>query len=166
MNGKKDSLDKLIETLKPGIVMLQETKLYRGGKIKLDNFIIFEKHRNLGGGGGLLTAIHANLNPILFEDEDGDSDFLTVDIGYRDVMIRTINCYGPQENPRKKKTEVIEENEVEDNNANKNFFLKLRTEIEAAKISNRLICIQMDANSKVGDTIIKGNPKKDISEHI
>ena len=50
--------------------MLQETKFYRGGKVKHQDFIIFEKHRNNGGGGGLLTAIHVNLNPVLFEDED------------------------------------------------------------------------------------------------
>ena len=55
---------------------------------------------------------------------------------------------------------------IEDNeNLNKSFFLKLRTEIQTAKLSNKLICIQMDANSKVGDDIIKNNPVKNISEN-
>ena len=162
LKGKKDSLENLIESLKAGIIMLQETKLYREGKFQLQDFIIFEKHRNHGGGGGLLTASHVNLNPVLYEDEDSDPNFLTVDVGFRNVSIRTINAYGPQENPRKKKDVVIDEDNV---NLNKSFFLKLRTEIQTARLSNKLICIQMDANSKVGDDIIKNNPVKNISEN-
>jgi hypothetical protein len=49
----------------------------------------------------VVVVAHVNLNPVLFEDEDWDCDFLTVDIGFRNVSIRTINAYGPQEKPRK-----------------------------------------------------------------
>ena len=44
--------------------MLQETKLYRMGAIKLQNLCIFEKVRGLNEGGGLLTAVHENLKPV------------------------------------------------------------------------------------------------------
>ena len=86
--------------------MLQETKLYRQGKVKLQGFVIFEKLRKYGGGGGLLTAVHENLNPIMIEDEEDKIDILIVDIKHNENdTIRTFNCYGPQEYKRSKKKE-------------------------------------------------------------
>ena len=46
--GKEESLIKLIEILRPGVIRLQETKLYKEGKIKLDGFVIFEKYKGEG----------------------------------------------------------------------------------------------------------------------
>ena len=54
------------------VIMLQETKLYKKGKIRLGGFVIFEKRRKFKGGGGLMTAIRENLKPILVEDDDDD----------------------------------------------------------------------------------------------
>ena len=43
--GKKDSFVNLVNKLKPGVSMLQETKLYRKGQIKFDNYSVFENIR-------------------------------------------------------------------------------------------------------------------------
>ena len=103
-NGKEESLIKLMEILRPGVIMLQETKLYKEGKIKLGVFFIFEKLRKYKGGGGLMTAIHENLKPILVEDDDDDTnDIMVVDFQFDGkTSVRTINGYGPQEYSRNK----------------------------------------------------------------
>jgi len=36
--------------------------------------------------------------------------------------------------------------------------MKLLTEVKNAKLSDNLVCIQMDANSKLGNQVIKGDP--------
>ena len=165
INGKIDSLNKLIEVLGPGVIMLQETKLYNQGKVKLPDFIIFEKLRKYAGGGGLMTAVHENLNPILIEEDDEETEILIVDIKYRNISIRTINCYGPQEYVRKKANNDAENEENKTKEENRKFFLKLQTEIQNAKNTDNLICIQMDANSKFGKEIIKEDPCEIISEN-
>ena len=48
--------------LKPAV---QETKLYRKGTFKLENYCVFEKVRENKEGGGLMTVIHENMEPVL-----------------------------------------------------------------------------------------------------
>ena len=169
LNGKVDSLVKLNEVLKPGVIMLQETKLYKQGKVNLKGFVCFEKLRQHGGGGGLMTAAHENLNPVLIDDDEDNTEMIIVDIKYKsNCTIRTINCYGPQEHSRKKKKNTEEDAEIDETETsedNFNFFLKLETQIKVAKNVGNLICIQMDANSKFGKNIIKDDPSDKMSEN-
>ena len=165
INGKIDSLNGLIEALGPGVILLQETKLYNQGKVKLPGFVIFEKLRKYAGGGGLMTAVHENLNPMLIEEDDEDTEILTVDISYQNISIRTINAYAPQEYVRKKGNKDSGNEESERKEENRKFFLKLQTEIQNAKNTENLICIQLDANSKFGKEIIKEDPAEKMSEN-
>ena len=146
--GKLQSLKRIIQIFQPAVLMLQETKLRKGRTINLKEFIIFEKNRENNSGGGLMTIIHKNMQPI--EITDDHSEFLQVDINGGFGSIRTINCYGPQEN-------LTIETRTE-------FFLELETRIISAKESQKLICIQFDANSKLGKNIIPGAPH-DISSN-
>ena len=150
--------------------MLQETKLYREGTIVIPNFIIFEKLRNHGCGGGLMTAAHTNLNPVVVDDETESQDFLIVDIKIKNVQIRTVNCYGPQENIRRKKIDILDTNDDENDltkvsstDVNSAFFLNLQTQVQYAKDSGKFLCIQMDANSKFGKAIIKDDPNDNMT---
>ena len=43
--GKKDSFLNLVKKFQTGVAMLQETKIYRKGQIKVKNYNIFEKVR-------------------------------------------------------------------------------------------------------------------------
>ena len=142
MTGKLESLKRAIEVFQPGVIMLQETKLKKKGGTKLKGFVIFEKLRENNEGGGLMSIIHENLNPILIFDDH--SEFLVVDINGNFGSIRTINCYGPQENLS-----------LEIRTA---FFVELETRIISAKTNKKYICIQFDANSKLGNDIIKNDP--------
>ena len=143
MTGKLESLKRAIEVFNPGVIMLQETKLKRQGLIKLKDFVVFEKLRENTEGGGLMSVIHENLKPILISDDH--SEFLVVDVTGNFGSIRLINCYGPQENlPLEVRTE---------------FFIELESRIFSAKTNGKLICIQCDANSKLGNGLIKGDPQ-------
>ena len=142
MTGKLDSLKRAIEVFSPGVIMLQETKSKKQGKLKLKGFLVFEKLRDNNEGGGLMSIIHENLKPIQISDDH--SEFLVVDIGGNFGAIRTINCYGPQE------TAPIE--------ARTQFFIELESRIISAKSSEKYICIEFDANSKLGNGIIKDDP--------
>ena len=72
LKAKRDSLLSNIEFFNfPSCITIQESKLRNCGNFKLDKYQVFEKRRE-GGGGGLLTAIDHNLDPVLIQSEDED----------------------------------------------------------------------------------------------
>ena len=70
---------------------------------------------------------------------------LVVEAQLLDKKVRFINAYEPQED------------EVE---TSKSFFAKLYEVVKSAKIAGTLICIELDANSKLGPAVIPGDPKR------
>ena len=87
--------------LKPAVTMVQETKLYRKGTFKLENYCVFEKVRENKEGGGLMTVIHENLEPVLIPTKNSSKnslDVLVVEAKVINCKIRFINSYGVQEN--------------------------------------------------------------------
>ena len=78
LNSKIDSLVENISVFKyPSCITLQEIKLRKCGTVKLSEYQVFEKVR-AGLGGGLLTAIDKNLNPVLIEAINDESVNLVV----------------------------------------------------------------------------------------
>ena len=73
--------------------MLQDSRLK---SLKIENYQIFETIRN-GYGGGLMTAVDANLEPALIEAANDECEILVVQIKLGGSKVRIINCYGPQE---------------------------------------------------------------------
>ena len=47
------TLKKVLSELKPSVFMVEETKFKEVGKLKLENYVIFEKVRKSRDGGGL-----------------------------------------------------------------------------------------------------------------
>ena len=137
--GLKSKLDSLVQNIQvfnnPSCITLQETKLRQCGTVKLNNYQIFEKVRS-GQGGGLLTAINQNLNPVLIEAINQESEILVVQCQLGENKVRIMNGYGPQEDDQ---TAV-----------RRTFWQSLEQEIVAANNSNCMVLIQMDANAKVG----------------
>ena len=98
----------------PSVFFVQESKLTRKSKVKIDDYVIFEKIRKERGGGGLLTAVHRSLNPVSVS-EDEDDEILVVEGKFNNsTRVRFINAYGPQENIRAEYHEDKSE-EVRDN---------------------------------------------------
>ena len=91
----------MINQLKPGVVLLQESKLYEKGTLKFDDYCVFEKVRKQNEGGGLLTLVHNNLEPIMVPRENESKvseNILVVEALLGENKVRFINAYGPQEN--------------------------------------------------------------------
>ena len=141
--NKLESLKRNVKLFNPGAIFIQESKTKRRSKVKLKNYIIFEKIRKNRGGGGLLTGVHKNLDPVSVGD-DTDDEILVVEAKLLNKKVRLINAYGPQETANE-----------DDKNS---FFGKLDEEIKKAKLSGSLICLELDANSKLGPQLIPGDP--------
>ena len=146
LKAKKDSLLHNIKLFNyPSAITLQETKLRKPGSIKLKNYQIFEKIRN-GLGGGLLTAVDINLDPVLIQCSNEEKEILIVQCNIDKKKIRIINGYGPQEDePIVKRL---------------SFWQSLEQEILAAKNADCMILIQMDGNAKLGKNIISKDPNE------
>ena len=144
--NKQASLLNSMNTFKPSIVTLQETKVRKSGRMKLKGYQIFEKVRKDGIGGGLLTAADENLNPVLISTgKEDDSEILTVQVKAGKHEIRIINAYGPQEDECNK--DVIYR-----------FWQEIEEEITNAKDDDCMIIIQLDANAKIGNKHVKNDP--------
>ena len=146
INGKRDSLEALIKLLKkPSCITLQESKLGAKVKFELQDYKVYQRNRN-SSGGGLITAVDLQLDSVHISAEDIDAEILVVQIVVNKLKIRVINAYGPQDDdPISEKIQ---------------FWTTLEKEILAAKGENCEIIIQMDANAKVGERILPGNPHK------
>ena len=72
LRGKMESFYNLINEYSPSIITIQETKHKKTGTIKMKGFQTFEKVRNNKGGGGLLTAVCDDLDPVLVSQGNED----------------------------------------------------------------------------------------------
>ena len=133
--NKLDSFKQTIQKFAPGVFFAQETKSRRKNQVKINDYVMFEHIRKDKGGGGLLTAVHKNLHPVSVSDES-DVEILVVQGSINNKKVRFINGYGPQE-------KEIDENRMK-------FFNKLDFEVKRSHVAGDMICIQMDANSKLG----------------
>ena len=105
---------------------------------------MFKQLRKTSGGGGLLTAVHRNLSPVSVSDDKENILVVQVKIGTKDV--RLINAYGPQDSSNEDST--------------MEFFNDLETEVMRSKLSGAMVCVELDANSKLGSEVIPGDPNE------
>ena len=144
LKSKTESFFNLFNKFKPSVVTIQESKHKKSGMLKIPGYQTFEKIRNNKAGGGLLTTVDEDLNPVLFSSGKDDIEILTVEIQVGNKKMRIINCYGPQEDEHTH--EIMK------------FWQELETEVIKAKDDGCLIIIEMDANAKVGKDVIKNDP--------
>jgi hypothetical protein len=143
--NKTETLYRNINLFNPAAFFLQETKTRYKNKLKYPSYTFFVYIQKNSGGGGLITAVHNSLHPVLISESEDDVEVLVVETKVDDFKLRLINGYGPQES---NEDEAI------------TFMNKIDLEVKTAKIAGAYICIEMDANSKLGMNIIKGDPNK------
>ena len=144
LSGKKDSLISNIEILRPSAFFVQETKYNRKGQFKLKDYEIFEFIRK-SNGGSILTGVHTNLSPVLVSDgSDEDLEILVVEGEISDRKCRFINGYAPQEYSKI-------DHRIQ-------FFARIEQEVLMSLLNGCMVCIQMDANAKLGPDVVKGDP--------
>ena len=143
-NLKIESLKCEIRRTKSHIFMLQETHFYNKGRVKIEGFKIFEAiHMK---EHGTMMGVHVDLHPVLISEYDTTFEMLVVQVKVKDKEIQVITGYGPQENLSNKERMP--------------FFTQLEEEIISAKLANKAIIIQIDANSKLGNKIVPNDPKE------
>ena len=131
----------------PGL-QYSQSRNHKKGKLKIENFEIFEAIRKKQKGGTILGA-HKALNPILIEECNGDFELLVVEVKIRNKEIRIMTGYGPQETwPEDQRMP---------------FFLALEQEIVKAEMQGKSIIIEMDSNSKLGPEFIPQDPHSQSS---
>ena len=93
--------------------------------------------------------VHENFEPVLVprkKTSKMDENILVVEAKLGISRIRYLNAYGVQEN-----SSISDKIE---------FFSILDQEIENAFSTNCFMCLQMDANGKLGNEIITGDPNE------
>ena len=143
-NMKIESLKCELKRTNSLLFTLQETHFYKKGKVKIEGFKIFEAiHMK---EHGTMLGVHMDLQPVLISEYDSTFEMLVVQVKVKNKDIRVITGYGPQENLSIKERMP--------------FFTQLEEEIVSANLANKAIIIQMDANSKLGNEIVPGDPKE------
>ena len=103
LRSKLITFRKVMTELNPSVFFVQETKLKEQGKIRLNDYTIFEKLRNTRkNGGGLAIGCKSELKPIWVREGDNDVETLSIDIFVKNLKIRCCTGYGCQENDKKK----------------------------------------------------------------
>ena len=106
--SKLFTFKKVVDELKTSVFFIEETKLKEAGKIKLDNYIIFEKIRKTKiNGGGLAIGCVKELNPTWVCEGEDEVEALSVDIFVQNMKIRCCVAYGCQENEENEKKKII-----------------------------------------------------------
>ena len=91
-----------------------------------------------------MTGVHKNLIPVLISGGEDNLEILVVQAKIGSHDCRFINGYGPQEYQS-----------MEDRIS---FYARLEQEVVNAKLFDNLICIEMDANAKLGKECIAKDP--------
>ena len=145
LKSKFTTFKKVLSELKPSVFFIQETKFKTEGKLKLDNYSVFELIRKNREGGGLAIGCANSLKPAWVREGDDDVEALSVDIFVEGMQIRCCVAYGCQEGDQVERKSK--------------FWKYLNEEVEFANYSNSGLVIQFDGNLWAGDSIIPGDPR-------
>ena len=146
LRPKLFTFKKVLSELQPSVFFVQETKLQDVGKIKVDNYVIFEKVReNRDGGGGVALGCIKELKPVWVREGIDKVEALSVNIFVKDMKIRCCVAYGCQE------TDKVENKDA--------FWQYLDEEVIEATDTGAGLVIQFDGNLWAGKHIIPNDPR-------
>ena len=146
LSSKMLSFKCVMQELSPSVFMIQETKLKSQGKIKIENYIVFELLRTQQkGGGGLAMGVRKELNPILIREGNDEVEALSVEIEVTNMKIRCCVGYGCQE------SDVIERKN--------RFWDYLDQDVYQAGQRGHGFILHFDGNLWAGETIIPGDKR-------
>ena len=98
LKSKFFTFKKVINELKPSVFFVKESKFREEGKLKMDNYIIFESVRDSREGGGLAIGCVRDLCPVLVSKGCDEVESISVEISVKKMKIRCCVAYGLQEN--------------------------------------------------------------------
>ena len=146
LRSKLMTFKKVLNDLKPGVFFVEETKMRDPGKLKFENYIVYEKVRkNRDGGGGLALGCLKELHPAWVREGNEEIETLSVNIFVKNMKIRCCVAYGYQES--------------ESNDKKEEFWRYLDEEVEEAAKDGAGLIIQFDGNLWAGKQIIPNDPR-------
>ena len=145
LKSKLTSFRKVLTSLQPSVFFIEETKYKDVGKLKVENYVIFELTRKNKDGGGLALGCSKDLQPVLLREGDDNVEALSVEIFVKDMRIRCCIAYGCQEN------ETVERKDA--------FWTFLEEEVLEAEICETGFILHFDGNLWAGKNIIPGDPR-------
>ena len=135
---------KIIRESKASVWTMQETKSSETNKLKMNNFVIYEKIRESREGGGVAIAARTDLNPVLTAEGEDNIEAITIDIFPSKMVISCTSAYGPQQ--KDKLDKKIK------------FWAYLDKIVESARKEGKGFYLQGDLNAWLGPSMIKGDP--------
>ena len=96
LKSKLSSFKSILKQTNAGIFTIQESHYPTKGKLKIENFEIFEAIRKKGKGGTIIGA-HRALKPCLIQEYSNEFELLVVEVKISNKELRIISGYGPQE---------------------------------------------------------------------
>ena len=143
LKSKVESLKNEIICQNVAIFTIQESHFMKKGKLKIDNFETFEAIRKKQKGGTII-GINKALSPMLINDYSEEFELVIVEIKLHNKQIRIMSGYGPQET-------WCEADRMP-------FFVALEEEIIKAGLLGISVLVEMDSNSKLGNSFIPLDP--------
>ena len=146
LRSKLMTFKKVLDDLKPGVFFVEETKMKETGKLKFENYVVYEKVRkSRDGGGGIAIGCLKELYPAWVREGDEEIETLSVNIFVQNMKIRCCVAYGCQESELNDKKEL--------------FWKYLDEEVEEAAKDGSGLIIQFDGNLWAGSHIIPNDPR-------
>ena len=145
--SKLTSFEVLLSKLNPTVFCVQETKVYRPGKISIDEakrYTIYELHRTNSRGDGLAVGVLHELSPMWIAEGDDECEFLVIEDNLDQFKLRILTGYGPQMNDK-----------IERKNK---FWSELEHQVNDAAMNSCAILLQFDGNLWLGNETIKDDP--------
>ena len=108
LRPKLMTFKKVISDLLPAVFFIEETKYKDSGKLKLENYVIFELVRqSRDGGGGLALGCVKDLKPVWLREGDDMVEALSISISIKSMSIRCCVAYACQENDSVERKEAF-----------------------------------------------------------
>ena len=146
LRPKLKTFKKIINDLKPSIFFIEETKYQDAGKLKLENYSVFELVRqSRDGGGGLALGCLRELHPAWVREGGDHVEALSVEVHLKHLNIRCCVAYGNQEN------DLVERKDA--------FWTYLDEEVQFADQAASGFILHFDGNLWAGKDIIPGDPR-------
>ena len=145
LRSKLRTFKQVLSKLNPAVFFVEESKYRDAGRLKLENYIIFELIRKDKDGGGLALGCAQELQPVWLREGSNQVEAMSVESFVRNMKMRCCIAYGPQDN------ENIEKKEE--------FWKYLDEDVLQATASGSGFILHFDGNLWAGGEIIPGDPR-------
>ena len=107
IRSKEVSLKKVLKSVKPSAVLLNETLLLGNTSVSLTPYTTWIRNRKEKEGGGILTAVAQQFkdSSVGAGEGEGEDEYIITRIECFSPALNIINCYGEQRKTRKEDVE-------------------------------------------------------------